>query len=87
MPTSASATPGIEMSDAMTSEKTHRDKRANSMARGIGVGIALGAGIGVAMNDIPVGLGIGIALGVALGSITSRKQEPPRIQQQAGAGR
>ena len=78
---SLSDTLEIAMIDDLTSEKSHRDKRANSMARGIGIGIALGAGIGVAMNDIAVGVGIGVALGVAIGSINGRKQEPPRIQQ------
>ena len=71
---------GERMLDDLTSGKSHRDKRAKSMARGIGIGIALGAGIGVAMNDIAIGLGIGVALGVALGVITGRTQEPPRIQ-------
>ncbi len=68
------------MLDNLISGKSQRDKRTNSMARGIRIGIVLNAGIGVAMNDIPIDLGIGIALGVALGSITGRKQKPPLIQ-------
>jgi len=78
---SLSITPGRHMIDELISEKSQRNERATSLARGIGIGIALGAGIGVAMNDIAIGLGIGVALGVALGSITGRKQEPPRMQQ------
>ena len=81
VPANASPILEPEMNDALTSGKSHRDEREDSMAGGIGIGIALGAAIGVAMNDLAIGLGIGIALGVALGSIERRPQEPERMQQ------